>query len=47
MRETRKLAAILVSDVVGYSRCAGGADWEHACNGFSRVPCSFLKGLYP
>ena len=27
MSETRKLAAILVSDVVGYSRFAGGADW--------------------
>ena len=47
MSETRKLAAILVSDVVGYSRFAGGADWGHACNRFSRVPSSFLKGLYP
>ena len=28
MGETRKLAAILVADVVGYSRLAGGVDEE-------------------
>jgi hypothetical protein len=49
MSETRKLAAILVSDVVGYSRFGGGADWGAclqrllACTPHS----SFLKGLYP
>jgi class 3 adenylate cyclase len=32
MSETRKLAAILVSDVVGYSRLAGAdEDWTVAC----------------
>ena len=30
MGETRKLAAILVADVVGYSRLAGGGRGSHA-----------------
>ena len=49
MSDTRKLAPILVSDVVGYSRFAGRADWG-AC--LQRLLAfahhsSFLKGLYP
>ena len=37
MTETRKLAAILVSDVVGYSRLAGVADEERTL--------AWLRGL--
>ena len=33
MSETRKIAAILVADAVGYSRLAG-ADEDRACHGF-------------
>jgi hypothetical protein len=47
MSETHKLVAILVADVVGYSRIAGTD--EGAC--LQRLLWaphpSFLKGLYP